>query len=88
MGVWWGECLTNLFFSSIWQKKVWQMNKSAKWLLIVTTILDRLVWQIVDDSLNLPNFLSTKFSHYTVHTFGLNSPMQNNKACQSTLILG
>ena len=38
--VWWGECLTNLLFSSVWQKKVWRMNSSAKWLLIVTTNLD------------------------------------------------
>ena len=30
----------NLLFSSVWRKKVWQMNRSAKWLLILTTILD------------------------------------------------
>ena len=35
--VWRGECLVN---SSVWRKKVWQMNRSAKWLLIVTTTLD------------------------------------------------
>ena len=32
---WQGECLANLLFSSIWQ-----MNRSAKGLLIVTTTLD------------------------------------------------
>ena len=29
-----------ILFSSIWQKKVWRMNRSAKWLLIVTVTLD------------------------------------------------
>ena len=38
--VWQGECLANLPFSSIWQKKVWRMNRSAKELLIVTITLD------------------------------------------------
>ena len=38
--VWQGECLANLLFSSIWWKKVWQMNRSAKGLLIVMTALD------------------------------------------------
>ena len=38
--VWWGEYLANLLFSSIWQKKVWRMNRSAKELLIITTNLD------------------------------------------------
>ena len=31
--------MVNLLFSSVWQK-VWQMNRSAKGLLIVTTNLD------------------------------------------------
>ena len=30
----------NLFFLSVWWKKVWQMNRSAKELLMVTTNLD------------------------------------------------
>ena len=38
--VWQVECLANLLFSNVWQKKVWQMNRSAKGLLIVTTNLD------------------------------------------------
>ena len=38
--VWQGECLVNLLFSSIWQKKVWRMSRSAKGLLIVTTTLN------------------------------------------------
>ena len=38
--VWWVECLANLLFSSIWQKKVWRMNRSAKGLSMVTTNLD------------------------------------------------
>ena len=38
--VWWEECLANLLFSSVWRKKVWQMNRSAKGLLIVITNLD------------------------------------------------
>ena len=36
---WRVESLVNLLFLSIWQKKVWQMNRSAKGLLIVTTNL-------------------------------------------------
>ena len=38
--VWRGECLVNLFFSSVWQKKIWWMNRSAKGLLIINTTLD------------------------------------------------
>ena len=38
--VWQAECLANLLFSSIWWKKVWQMNRSAKGLSMVTTNLD------------------------------------------------
>ena len=30
----------NLLSSSIWREKVWQMNRSAKGLLIVATTLD------------------------------------------------
>ena len=32
---WRGECLVKLLFSSVWQKKVWRMNRPAKGLLIV-----------------------------------------------------
>ena len=47
--------------------KVWQINRSAKRLLIVSTNVDGfLVWQITDDLPNSPNFPSTKLSHYTV----------------------
>ena len=38
--VWRRECLANLLFSSVWRKKVWQMNRSAKGLSVVTTNLD------------------------------------------------
>ena len=38
--VWRGECLANLLFSNVWQKKIWRINSSAKGLLIVTTNLD------------------------------------------------
>ena len=55
--VWWEESLANLPFSSIW-RKVWQISRSAKRLLIVRT---NLVWQVTDNSPNstnipLPNF--------------------------------
>ena len=50
----------NLLFSSVWQKKVLQMNRSAK-VIITTKVI--LVWQIADDS---PNFLPSELSHYTV----------------------
>ena len=42
--VWQVESLANLLFSSVWWKKVWRMNRSAKGLLIVNTNLDDLVW--------------------------------------------
>ena len=38
--VWQEECLANLLFLSVWRKKVWQINRSAKGLLIVTTTLN------------------------------------------------
>ena len=38
--VWQGETLVNLLLLSIWQKKVWRMNRSANRLSIVTTNLD------------------------------------------------
>ena len=42
------------------------MNRSAKWLLIVTTTWMVLVWRIADDLPSSPNFLPAKFSHYMV----------------------
>ena len=40
---------------------VWQMNRSAKWILIVTLIIWMvLVWRLVDASPNLPNVLPAK----------------------------
>ena len=38
--VWRAECLANLLFSSVWRKKVWRMNRSAKGLSMVTINLD------------------------------------------------
>ena len=38
--VWQGECLANLLFWNVWQKKVWRVTGSAKGLLMVTTDLD------------------------------------------------
>ena len=38
--VWRAECLANLLFLSVWQKKVWRMNGSAKGLSIVGINLD------------------------------------------------
>ena len=38
--VWRAECLANLLFSSVWRKKVWRINRSAKGLSMVTTNLD------------------------------------------------
>ena len=38
--VWRAEGLANLLFSSVWRKKVWRMNRSAKGLSMVTTNLD------------------------------------------------
>ena len=37
---WRGESLANWLFSSIWQKKVWRINRSANRLSIVSTKLD------------------------------------------------
>ena len=34
------KCLANLLFSSVWWKKVWQMNRSAKGLSMITINLD------------------------------------------------
>ena len=56
----------NLFFLSIWRKKVWQMNRSAKGLLMVTTNLDGFSLMNCRNSPNLPNFLPAKLSRYTV----------------------
>ena len=44
-------------------KAVWQIKR----LLIVTTNLDGLRLEIADDLPNLPNYSSTKHSHYTVY---------------------
>ena len=38
--VWRGEMFGKFTFLSIWQKKVWRMNGSAKGLLMVTTDMD------------------------------------------------
>ena len=38
--VWRVECLANLLFLSVWRKKVWRMNRSAKGLSMVGINLD------------------------------------------------
>ena len=38
--VWRAECLANLLFLSVWRKKVWRMNGSAKGLSMVGINLD------------------------------------------------
>ena len=38
--VWWGENLVSWLFLSIWQKKVWWINRPANRLLFVSTNLD------------------------------------------------
>ena len=38
--VWQAECLANLLFLSVWWKKVWRMNRSAKGLSMVGIDLD------------------------------------------------
>ena len=38
--VWRAECLANLLFLSVWRKKVWRMNRSAKGLSMVGINLD------------------------------------------------
>ena len=48
---------------SIWQKKVWRMNRSAKGLLIATTTLDGFSLTIAQNS---PDILAAKLSHYIV----------------------
>ena len=48
-------------------EKVWQMNRSASGLVIVTT---NLVWRIADDLPNSPNFLPAKLPCYMVCFFG------------------
>ena len=35
--VWRAECLANVLLSSVWRKKIWRMNRSAKGLSMVTT---------------------------------------------------
>ena len=62
--VWRGESLANWLVLSIWQKKVWQINRSANRLLIVST---NLVWRITDNSPYSPNFPAVKLSCYTVN---------------------
>ena len=56
----------NLLFSSIWQKEVWRINRSAKRLLIVTTNLDDFSVVNYRPFTNSPNFLPAKLSCYTV----------------------
>ena len=51
---WCGECLANLLFLSIWQKKLWRMNRSAKRLLNVSTNLNGFSLGITGDYLNFP----------------------------------
>ena len=44
------------YFQTFGKKKVWQMNRSAKGLSMVTINLDVFSWRIANDSPNLPNF--------------------------------
>ena len=49
-----------VYLLSIWRKKVWWINRSGNWLLIERT---NLVWWIMDDSPNLPNFLAIQYNN-------------------------
>ena len=60
----------NLLFPSVWREKVWQMNKSAERLLIVTTLWMAIVWRITGDLPNSPNFLPAKLSCQTFLLYG------------------
>ena len=38
--VWQGETLENLFLLSVWQRRVWRMNRLRHKVIIITTALD------------------------------------------------
>ena len=71
--VWQGERLVNILYLSIWRKKVWWINSSAKGLLIVTTNLDSF------SLANLRRFAKLS-THQTFPLYGIrNQVMQVNK---------
>ena len=53
----------NSFQVAIWQKKDWQINRSADRLLLIWMVL---VWQIMDNSQNSPNFPAIRYSYIEV----------------------
>ena len=63
--VWWEESLANLPFSSIW-RKVWQISRSAKRLLIVRTNLDDFSLTNHRQFAKFNKHSPAKLSHYTV----------------------
>ena len=69
--VWQRKSLANLLFLSIWYKMFWQINRSAKRLLIVSTniIWIVLVGQITNDSPNFPNFpIIQQYNKYLIYS--------------------
>ena len=62
----WGESLANRLFSSIWRKKVWQINRSASRLSIVSTNLDG--FSLANHG-RFAKFPPSKLSRYTVCEF-------------------
>ena len=59
-----GKSLGNLLFEHL-AKKVWLINRSAKRLLIVNTIIWMvLLWQIIDDSQNSTDSRNSAHSYY------------------------
>ena len=61
-----GESLANWLISNIWQKKDWQINRSANRLLIVNTNLDGFTLANRRWFANSPSFPPAKLSRYMV----------------------
>ena len=79
--VWQGEFLVNLFFSSIWRKKVWRINTSAKGLLMVTTISDGFSLE-----LQAIRQIRQAFPHTVLSKSDNNCTYQSMQPCMATKI--
>ena len=69
--IWLGKNLANRLISSIWQKKVWRINRSANRILIVSTNLDG--FSLVNHGwfTKFANFSPHQSSLYTVYNMHL-----------------
>ena len=77
--VWQWKSLANWLFSSIWQKKVWWINRSANKLLIVSIYLNGFILANHGQFAKFTKHSPAKLSRYTIGTVAIHEILYSAK---------